>query len=136
MREPSATPSPAVIAFLLTPWNSWIWDVRTRKELRTLNTVGTQTDLLAVSPDGRHLATGGFRKEKEKVVYEAYLWDAKTGKPKKTLSFKDPSMGVSSLAFSPDGASLAVGGFAGSMDPKKEDGDKTKGELKIVPLAR
>ena len=27
MREPSATPSPAVIAFLLTPWNSWAPDL-------------------------------------------------------------------------------------------------------------
>ena len=40
---------------------------------------------VAVSPTGGFLATGGFRKEKDRQVTEVILWDAKTGELKQTL---------------------------------------------------
>ena len=76
----------------------------------------------AWSPDGRHLATG------DKVGH-VVIWDAATGQSVKTLEAPgmytwDPVArrhsigGIRSLAFSPDGQHLAVGGMGkvGNID--------------------
>jgi RNA polymerase sigma factor (sigma-70 family) len=113
-----------------------LWDAHTGKELRTFDTKGLQTYKVAVSPDGQHLATGGFRKKKDETVYEILLWDAKTGEVKQTLPpWKSPSMWTSSLSFSPDGKSLAVSGTT-DPDVRVKDGHKTSAELKIISLPR
>jgi WD40 repeat protein len=112
-----------------------LWDAETGKELRTFDTKGLQTYSVAVSPDGRHLATSGFRKKKDESVYEILLWDAKTGEVKQTLPpWRSPSMWTSSLTFSPDGKSLAVSGTT-EPDVRVKDGHKTSAELKIIPLS-
>ncbi|MEM9380927.1 MAG: WD40 repeat domain-containing protein [Planctomycetota bacterium] len=66
---------------------------------------------IAFGPEGRRIATGHFR---GKVV----LWDLETGEPLWIHEHEDPfwgkhddawnSMGIGDLAFSPDGASLAL----------------------------
>jgi len=56
---------------------------------------------LAFSPDGNTLATCGY----DRLIK---LWDASTGKERRTL--KDHSDSVYSVAFSPDGKLLASGG--------------------------
>ena len=77
----------------------------------------------AISPDARHLATG------DKVGH-VVVWDLETGQ-KLTDAAKRPGMytwdpvqrrhsigGIRSLAFSPDGTQLAVGGIGkiGNID--------------------
>jgi WD40 repeat protein len=57
---------------------------------------------VALSPDSKMLATAG--------ADAIRLWDAKTGKPLGVLGEKDPQPGISHLAFSPDGKTLASGG--------------------------
>lgn len=63
---------------------------------------GAQVTCLAVSPDGKRLATGGSDGS-------VRLWDAADGKLVAALKDAHPG-GVHAVAFSPDGRTLATGG--------------------------
>jgi WD40 repeat protein len=63
---------------------------------------------VAFSTDGKRIASAGED--------TAILWDATTGKPIRRLVQKDAGRGDSfSVAFSPDGTTLAVGGYFGDV---------------------
>jgi RNA polymerase sigma factor (sigma-70 family) len=111
-----------------------IWDVQTGKELKTLESKGSISYALSLSPDGRRVASAGFRKENDKRIGEIFLWDVKTGELQQSLPWQEPSMWISSIAFSPDGRSLAVSGTT-DADIRVKDGHKTRGKLVILPLA-
>ena len=82
-----------------------LWDVRTGKNLHVLREWSGcgDVDAVALSPDGRLLAT----------VYgcKVYLWNVRTGERLETLA--DHLEEVSTIAFSPDGSTLASGGSWG-----------------------
>jgi RNA polymerase sigma factor (sigma-70 family) len=70
---------------------------------------GQQVERVAISPDGKLLASAGPRGG------AAVLWDAETGKELRTLAWKSRAVNVRetkvfALAFSTDGKRLAVGG--------------------------
>jgi WD40 repeat protein len=109
------------------------WDVRTGEELRSLDSGGFECECVAVSHDGRHVAASAFRTEGENFTSKVLLWDAKTGELKQTLDWQVPGMFTSSIAFSPDGKSLAIGGET-SPDVRVEGSEKVKGELKLISL--
>jgi RNA polymerase sigma factor (sigma-70 family) len=76
------------------------WDLHTGKELRALGGPGTARQCcMAFSPDGRTLASGGV----DGVIH---LWRTETCKEIRCFSAHVSQ--VTSLAFSPDGALLAV----------------------------
>ena len=89
----------------------YLWDAISGAHLRTLEEdppIGV--DSLVFSPDGHILAAGGYKNEYSNpnpgIII---LWDAATGKQKKTLT--GHLQGVTSIVFSPDGEMIASGSY-------------------------
>jgi RNA polymerase sigma factor (sigma-70 family) len=86
-------------------------DVGTGAVTRTFEP-GAAASACVFSPDGKLMATGGY--EREEGVYLARLWDVGTGKELRRFPAGNSPAGSGSrraLAFAPDGATLAGGGF-------------------------
>jgi WD40 repeat protein len=82
-----------------------VFDVATRTPLRRFSGHKYGIESVAVSPDGKTIATGGF------VDHTIIFWDAFTGARRREIVIpKNPSVtqGISGLAFSPDGRRLLV----------------------------
>jgi RNA polymerase sigma factor (sigma-70 family) len=88
------------------------WDLETGRELRRITVAGRSLQL-ALSPDGRTLATAEGEKSDEGSVVRLWDWPAGTERRKWTA----PNRHASSLAFSPDGQFLALG-CRGGEPPK------------------
>jgi WD40 repeat protein/tRNA A-37 threonylcarbamoyl transferase component Bud32 len=78
-----------------------VWNAITGKKVITLP---SYRDLVAISPDGRRLATGGSEGTVE-------VWGAAPGQLLRTLT--GSTSGVTSVAFSPDGRRLASSSLGG-----------------------
>jgi hypothetical protein len=74
------------------------------------------------------MSIGSFRKENDKPIVEVSLRDAKTGEMLQAVP--ELSDGLFSMAFSPDGRSLAIAG--GSYADLQTNEGKTTGALTIV----
>jgi WD40 repeat protein len=111
------------------------WDVKDGEEQQTLETNGAEVFRVAVSADGWHLATSGVRKENDKSIREVCVRSAKTGGLLQVVSWEDPSMWATSIAFSPNGMTLAVGAQT-DADVRVKGSEKVKGELRLIPLGR
>jgi WD40 repeat protein/serine/threonine protein kinase len=103
-----------------------VWDVATGKEVRRLED-GGDIRCLALSRDGRRLASGGYLNSAgppntfDKQVVK--VWDLTTGKLVLRLQ---PAARVHCLAFSPDGKRLASGGGNNGLF-----GTANSGELRL-----
>jgi WD40 repeat protein len=83
-----------------------VWDTQNWNEVATLKGHTRKVSSVAFSPDGRALASGS-------AADKPRLWDAATGQTTRILPDNNPNLvsGTSSLAWSPDGKTLAVAGF-------------------------
>jgi WD40 repeat protein len=82
-----------------------VWELQTGTLRHTLKSGDQFVSAIALSPDGRTLASGD-------TTPTITLWNLNTGEPIRTLNLDSPdSVGseIHSLAFSPDGQHLAIG---------------------------
>jgi WD40 repeat protein len=90
----------------ITDQGAQIWDAATRTSIATFesgsDSASADISSVALSPDGRFLAVGGFRR----VVR---IWDVRTGKLLHELD--QGGNGAFTLEFTPDGRTLAISGF-------------------------
>jgi uncharacterized protein (TIGR02996 family) len=90
-----------------------IWDVRAKRQVRILQGVGDDVRDVAFSPDGTRLACAGqhlpFGALEWAIDGEVKLWSTRTWKCLRTTDLSAPLQSLGSVAFSPDGAWLAVG---------------------------
>jgi WD40 repeat protein len=101
-----------------------IWDAGSGKELQTLNGHADEIECLAISPDGKWLASAG----KDRTVI---LWDLASGKEAHTL--KGHGGEIEGVAFSPDSKRLAS--TSSVMETKDKKTFTEAGELKIWEAA-
>jgi RNA polymerase sigma factor (sigma-70 family) len=85
-----------------------VWDLARREKLRTMEGPAGAIEALALSPDGKLIATAGRDKNKD-----IRLWELATGKAVREL--QGHAEAVLTLAFSPDGKALASGGYDGTV---------------------
>ncbi|MEH2219293.1 MAG: hypothetical protein V7K72_19650 [Nostoc sp.] len=79
-----------------------LWNLETRKGIRTLNGHSNSVYGVSFSPDGKTLASGSW----DKTIK---LWNLETGK--EILTLTGHSNTVNSVSFSPDGKTLASGSY-------------------------
>jgi WD40 repeat protein/serine/threonine protein kinase len=92
----------------------WVWDTQTGQKLFTHKGHGGNGGNVAFSPDGKRLASGSNKGEREKsFAADVTVWDAQTGQ--EVLSLKGHTRDVNSVAFSCDGKRLASASFDNSV---------------------
>lgn len=117
---PGANPSTLIDILAFSPDGSRVViAAASRKALHLLDVAGggvvrtfPHADTIfaaAFSPDGKHVAGGGY--DGEDGVYFARLWETDTGK--EARRFTVGRWGIRCLAFSADGSTLAIGGDYG-----------------------
>ena len=84
-----------------------LWDVAARKQRSLLKSALGDTYGMTFTPDGVTLAVGYFKsKPREGITGAIGLWDVATGRQRAVLR-RSPPVGISDLAVTPDGKTLA-----------------------------
>jgi WD40 repeat protein len=87
-----------------------LWDARTGRLLRQLGDPAEQVMAVALSPDGRQLASGGASATGSGLVH---VWDTATGKP--VWSTDDHRAEVLAIAYAPDRSLIATAAADGLL---------------------
>ena len=90
-----------------------IWDAETGSQIQLLKNTGRGA-VLAVSPDGERMLTGGPKEEtteNERPRFIAQIWDIRSGK--RVASLTSHTGQVSAVAYSPDGQRVFTGDATG-----------------------
>jgi WD40 repeat protein len=101
-----------------------LWDITSQKEVQRFKAVSSGANVVAFSPDGRSILTGEgpvdpVTQESEWKTFKstdvaARLWDVASGKV--IHEFTGHSEGVTSLAYSKSGQTVAVGSLDGTVN--------------------
>ena len=94
-----------------------IWDVQTRRKLRTIPLPFEKVSLLDVSPDGRSIAASGAERNGDSVFDVAGVWDPATGEERflvRHYGNGQDAFDINDVAFSSDGKYLVTAGWDGS----------------------
>jgi RNA polymerase sigma factor (sigma-70 family) len=97
------------------------WDPERGRLVKSIDVLGgdpSQDKLLrdlAISPDGELMAAAGFVFDpvRRRIVHRVWIWDLTQNQPRREIDV--PTVDLFCLAFAPDGATLATGGFAGAV---------------------
>ncbi len=95
-----------------------LWNVSTGKRIASLPTAANGiVKSVAFSPNGRRLAIGGANSIPGLVPSPVLeMWNVSTATLITSQTRSDPGGGYTSVVFSPDGATLGVGGFGGTLE--------------------
>jgi WD40 repeat protein len=77
------------------------WDPNSGKELKVLKADLDEVTAVALSPDGKLLATGGTRLQQHQPHIEVTFWDTANGAERGSIQWHTGR--INALAFSPDG---------------------------------
>jgi WD40 repeat protein len=94
-----------------------LWDVAARKQRALLESALGDTYGMAFTPDGTTLAVGYFKSKSREITGAIGLWDVATGRQRAVLR-RSPPVGVSDLAVTPDGKTLAAIELGNAADTK------------------
>lgn len=132
--NPIWSPDGKVIATKSATSPVCLWDASSGKLLRTLKAPFMQMDAITFSPDGRTLVGGGYHFPS--YASEIVLWDVQSGELKGSLKQPDPTVGmlVKTVAFSPDGKLLALGGGFGKYERINTSSGRFNVEQGVVQL--
>ena len=120
------------------PITALVWDVAADKELKKVTVPQNEYTSVALSSNGKTLATWGLHSAPDATVIDpethparfVTFWDATTGKQQ--AKFRVAGFSPAGVVFSPDGALAAVAGNSSTIDLV----DTKTGALKHVLLGR
>jgi WD40 repeat protein len=106
-------------------YNMKLWSIADGSLIRDLDGHSAIVNAVAYSPDGQTVASGTNTSSPGIALPGVYLWRASDGLLLRTLDFGENTLsgGVTSLAFSPDGLTVAV---TGSLFPSGSEIKKVK----------
>lgn len=102
------SPDGSSVALGYSDFSIAVLEARTLNQEHLLKGFEDLIQSLAFSPDGKHLAAGGFWKDPSIRIWSTESWDL-------VQKLEKHSKGVRSLAFHPDGSQLLSGGYDGKV---------------------